>query len=113
MKRWLILMPLLVFIGCTANLNSGDSEFRESDIIDAMDNMGNRYSWYCGSEGVSVRSVVRVAAMVTATIFSLGDVPNLCERYNSARAEAIQMLEAEREALQSGLLDQQEGTVNE
>lgn len=111
--RFLLFIVLITASSCTANLNSGDPTMRESEIVDRMDRAGSRFAWYCGSEGVSVRSLVRVSATVVFTIASLGDIPDLCRGYNLARAEAIQQIQAEREALESGLLDLQEGTVNE
>lgn len=103
------LLPIVVIVlaSCTSNNTITDGEIRESEIMERMDRLGNRFAWYCGSEGVSLRAVVRVTAGLVATIASLGEVPDLCAGYNSARAEAIKQIEAEKEVLESGLLDLQ------
>lgn len=105
--RNILIMTLILLASCTATTTGGDTDFTESEIRARMDRIGDRYAWYCGSEGVSFRAVVRVTATVVATVASLGQVPDLCSGYNSARAEAIKMIEAERSALESGLLDLQ------
>lgn len=103
----LTLICFLVLAGCTASITGADRDITEAQIAERMDTIGQRFAWYCGSEGVSLRAAVRVTASVVFTIASLGEIPDLCSGYNEARAEAINQIRAEREALESGLLDLQ------
>lgn len=106
-RNAMIVLVMLFVTSCTASLTGADRQISEAAIAERMERIGSRYAWYCGSEGVSLRAAVRVTAAVVFTIASLGEIPDLCGGYNEARAEAIAAIKAEREVLESGLLDLQ------
>lgn len=108
MRRIVTLLFFAIFVAsCTTTTTGGDTRISERAISERMESAGQRFAWYCGSEGVSLRAAVRVTAAAVFTIANLGEIPDLCGGYNAARAEAIQQIEAERQVLESGLLDLQ------
>lgn len=111
MKNIFILALAVALAYCTAATTFTDSEITEDEIVARMDRVGSTFAWYCGSEGVSFRSIVRVGAYLVMKVAKLGgEVPDACAGYNAARAEAVKMIEAEKTVLESGLLDQQSTT---